>query len=115
MKNLLSVAMRERDAILVDIQKHPDPRYRELELRNEIIAKLGGSRKQKRGNKESKKSKIHELAKACIRQNGGRARVVSIYDYVTRQGVKVSSGTLKAYLHDYSDLKSFGRKGWAVR
>lgn len=109
-QSLLDKALEERSEVEAELASHP--LQKRLVILTDIIAKLGGEVTQKGS---SKKDIIHQLAKKCIAEQGGYAKLAAIYDYVVRHGVKVSSGTTKAYLYDFTDLKSSRKKGWSVK
>lgn len=110
--NTSEAARRERETLAKEIERNPDPRYARLQMLDEIIAKLGGAVTQKGS---SKKDTIHNLAVKCIREQGGYAKLADIFAYVVNKGVKVSQGTVKAYMYDYKDLRASRTKGWSIK
>lgn len=109
-QSLLDKALEERSEVEAELAGHP--LQKRLIILTDIIAKLGGEVTQKGS---SKKNIIHQLAKRCIAEQGGYAKLAVIYSYVSNHGVKVSVGTTKSYLYDFTDLKSSRKKGWSAK
>lgn len=110
MSNFIKEAIVERDrvaaylAVLDNLIANAEP------------AKIAKSQTTKGSGKfPNKKAAVHSMAIDCIREQGGPANAATIFDYVTKHGVKISRNVLKNYLYKFDDLKSDGRKGFVIK
>lgn len=109
MSDFIKEAIAEREKIITRIERDKNS----IKLIDGLLEGLGEQIVRKAYG--SKKEAVHILAKDCIATNGGHANAAAIFDYVIADGVKISRNVLKNYLYKFDDIKSAGRKGFAVK
>lgn len=112
MTNIVKNAIAERKKLESALSDNPI--VKKIKLLNEIISNFSKTPKEKRG-KLTKKDQIHQLAQACMKENGGHAKLGTIHEYLTNHKVPVHIGMLKSYMYKYKDFKPSRSKGFSIR